>query len=132
MTSYSFFDILNNSSLIEKEYNMIKFIDDFKKSLIRIEKRQKENDTKINKLIKSNSKAVSKTKTRKYLVAFNWSNEITKASGFSSTIITLGSKEKMNGAKIMSLQTEILKKITTVGHVNDPDNLVITSFTLLE
>ena len=71
-------------------------------------------------------------KSRKYLVAYQWKNDMTGASGHSSTIITLQKNEVMDDEMIKQLQNDILKAISRAGHPNDPDEIVITHFSRLE
>lgn len=71
-------------------------------------------------------------KMKSWLVAFTWNNEISKTSGNSSLVVELQSNEYMNAEKIEELQISILSEISTYGHVNDPDNVCITSVSLLE
>ena len=69
---------------------------------------------------------------RQFLIAYTWSNDISKERGTSSLIVDLDSDEKLNAEKLYQLQSEILERISTLGIVNDPDAVVITGFYLLD
>jgi len=69
---------------------------------------------------------------RSYLIAYHWYNEVTGTRGNSSAVFNLLPEDVLNEDKVKEIQDSLLKAILEKGHPNDPTDIVILGFSLLE